>query len=423
MPLCAIGLNHISAPLDVRERLVFPLETLQDALQLLTGTEGVQEAAVISTCNRTEIYAVVESSAAAEQMVNWLAASHQVDTVWLRRYLYIHHDRHVVRHLLRVTPGLDSLIMGEPQIGGQTKAAYLEAVTAGTVGPVLDRLFQHAFTVSKRIRTETGIGANPVSVAFAAVTLARQIFGDLSRSTALLVGAGETIELTARHLHQQGVRRFIVANRSQERARELAAAHDGSAIELSQLPDALVEADIVIASTASPLPLLGKGSVERALKRRRHRPIFMVDIAVPRDIEPEVAELDDVYLYTVDDLREVIEENLRSRHHAADEAEQIIDLQADRFMTWLRSLESVPAIRNFRDRATDHRDQVLQKALRRLERGEQPEQVLEYLAHTLTNRLLHVPTTRLRQAGEDGEQALMDAARRLLDIDDDTPPR
>lgn len=419
MPLCAVGLNHISAPLDVRERLVFPVETLQQALLTLTATPGVHEAAVVSTCNRTEIYAVLESAADVEQVVRWLATSHQVDETWLRQYLYLHHGRDVVRHLLRVTPGLDSLVMGEPQIGGQTKAAYMEAVSAGTVGLILDRLFQHAFTVSKRIRTETGIGANPVSVAFAAVTLARQIFGALDQSTALLVGAGETIELTARHLHQQGVRRFVVANRTRERAEELANRYGGEAIDLGALPAALEKADIVVASTASPLPLLGKGSVERAVKKRRHRPIFMVDIAVPRDIEPEVSELNDVYLYTVDDLRQVIEDNLRSRHHAAEEAEEIIDLQADRFMTWMRSLQSVPAIRRFRNRATDHRDQVLTRAMRRLDRGEAPDEVLRYLAYTLTNRLLHAPTTRLRQAGEDGEQALLEAARRLLDIDDD----
>ncbi|MEX0872081.1 MAG: glutamyl-tRNA reductase [Aquisalimonadaceae bacterium] len=423
MPLCAVGLNHVSAPLEVRERVVFPLETLQQALLALTEVSSIHEAAVISTCNRTEIYTLVETAADADQIVRWLASCHEVEEDWLRSYLYVHHGRDVVTHLLRVTPGLDSLVVGEPQIGGQTKAAYLEALTAGTVGQVLDRLFQHAFTVSKRIRTETGIGANPVSVAFAAVTLARQIFGSLEQSTALLVGAGETIELTARHLYQQGVRRFMVANRTLERARELAEQYGGEAVELGALPDALVHADIVVASTASPLPLLGKGSVERALKKRRHRPIFMVDIAVPRDIEPEVGQLDDVYLYTVDDLREVIEENMRSRRHAADEAQEIIDLQADRFMNWLRSLESVPAIRRFRDRATDHRDLVLERALRRLDRGEPPEDVLKYLAHTLTNRLLHGPTTRLRQAGEEGERELMEAARRLLDIDETAAKR
>ena len=423
MPLCAIGLNHVTAPLEVRERLVFTADTLRPALQTLVAGNGIEEAAVISTCNRTEIYTVVEAAENAERIIHWLASSHHVDKVWLRPFLYIHHDRDVVRHLLRVTPGLDSMVLGEPQIGGQTKTAYMEAVSAGAVGRVLDRLFTHAFTVSKQIRTETAIGANPVSVAFAAVTLARQIFGALDGSRALLVGAGETIELTARHLHRQGVRNFTVANRTRERAWELAEQFGGTAIALPDLPEALVSADIVVTSTASPLPLLGKGSAERALKRRRHRPIFMVDIAVPRDVEPEVGELDDVYLYTVDDLREVIEENLRSRNHAAEEAEHIIELQVERFMTWLRSLDSVPAIRRFRDRAAEQRDEVLERAMRRLANGETPEAVLEYLARTLTNRLLHLPTTRLREAGEQGQRELLEAARRLLALDDDSPSR
>ncbi|MCH8503403.1 MAG: glutamyl-tRNA reductase, partial [Ectothiorhodospiraceae bacterium] len=266
---------------------------------------------------------------------------------------------------------------------------------------------------------ETGIGANPVSVAFAAVTLARQIFGPLERYTALLLGAGETIELTARHLHQQGLQRFLVANRTRDRAEELARNYGGEAITLSELPDRLPEADIVVASTASQLPLLGKGSVERALRRRRHRPMFMVDIAVPRDIEPEVDELDDVYLYTVDDLQDVIQENLRSRRHAAQEAEEIIELQAERFMTWMRGLDTVPAIRRYRERAGRHRDVVLRRALRRLARGESAEDVLHYLAHTLTNRLLHGPTTRLREAGEGKDEELLSQALNLLDLEDE----
>ncbi|MCP1672952.1 glutamyl-tRNA reductase [Natronocella acetinitrilica] len=417
MPLCAIGLNHKSAPVEVRERVVFPAERLQTSLQQLTSQSGVHEAALISTCNRTEIYTLIESPSEVDTVLGWLAGSHALEPDWLRRFVYTHLNEQAVSHLLRVTPGLDSLVLGEPQIGGQAKSAYLEAVTAGTVGPVLDRLFQHAFTVSKLVRTQTGIGSHPVSVAFAAVALAKQIFGDLDKYTALLLGAGETIELTARHLHQQGLRKFLVANRTRERATELAAAYNGEAIALADMPDRLSEADIVIASTASQLPLLGKGSVERALRRRKHRPIFMVDIAVPRDIEPEVGELEDVYLYTVDDLHDVIEENLSSRRHAASEAEEIIDLQAERFMAWMRSLNSVPTIRHFRGRAEYHRDHVLERALRRLRNGDAPEQALEYLANTLTNRLLHVPTIRLREAGERGEEELLDAARSLLEMD------
>ena len=419
MPLSAIGLNHKSAPLEVRERVVFPEEHLQSSLQALVTRSGVREAAVISTCNRTEVYTLLEDPATASTVLDWLAASHSLDANWLSRFVYTHSNQDAVGHLLRVTPGLDSLVLGEPQIGGQAKSAYLEAMSAGTVGPVLDRLFQHAFTVSKQVRSQTGIGSHPVSVAFAAVSLARQIFGALDGYTALLIGAGETIELTARHLNQQGLRRFLVANRTRQRAEELAAGYGGEAFELGLLPERVNEADIIIASTASPLPLLGKGTMERALRRRKHRPVFMVDIAVPRDIEPEVGELEDVYLYTVDDLHDVIEENLSSRRHAATEAEEIIDLQSEHFMAWMRSLDSVPAIRHFRGRAEHHRDQVLERALRRLRNGHAAEETLEYLANTLTNRLLHVPTTRLREAGAHGEEQVLEAARRLLDMADD----
>lgn len=419
MPLFTLGLSHKSAPLAVRERVVFDTEHVAPALTRLQAHEGVQEAALISTCNRTEVYTVLDSAASANTVLHWLADSHRVDPGWLRPYMYVHQDAETVRHLLRVAPGLDSLVLGESQIGGQAKAAYNEAMNAGTLGQVLDRLFQYAFAVSKQIRTETGIGAHPVSVAFAAVTLARQIFGNLKGYRGLLIGAGETIELTARHLHEQGMREFIVANRSRERARELADRFNGQAIDLASLPEHLEAADVVIASTGSQLPLLGKGSVERALRRRKHRPVFMVDIAVPRDIEPEVGDLDDVYLYTVDDLQEVIDDNMRSRREAARQAEEIIDLQVERFQQWLRSLDSVPVIRRYRDQGIAQRDEVLARARRRLNRGDDPDEVLQYLAHTLTNRLLHEPTARLREASEAGRADLLDAARFLLGIDDD----
>lgn len=418
MPLFTLGLNHKSAPLTVRERVVFDAQRVVPALEQLKERDGVREAALISTCNRTEVYTVLEDSVAANSVLHWLAESHQVDPGWLRPYMYIHQDADMVRHLLRVTPGLDSLVLGEPQIGGQAKTAYQEALNAGTLGRVLDRLFQYAFSVSKQIRTETGIGSNPVSVAFAAVTLARQIFGNLDGYTGLLIGAGETIELTARHLHEQGMRRFIVANRSRERARELAEQYGGQAIDLANLPDHVAEADVIISSTGSQLPLLGKGSVERAVKRRKHKPIFMVDIAVPRDIEPEVGQLDDVYLYTVDDLQEVIADNMRSRQEAARQAEEIVDLQVERFQQWLRSLDSVPVIRRYREQGEAHRDEILARAQRRLNRGDNPDEVMEYLAHTLTNRLMHQPTARLREASESGRADLLESGRFLLGVDD-----
>ncbi|WP_290647851.1 glutamyl-tRNA reductase [Aquisalimonas sp.] len=419
MPLLSLGLNHKSAPLEVRERLVFEGKHMGRALGDLKSRPGVHEAALLSTCNRTEVYTVLADRTSHNTVLHWLAESHCVDPSWVRPYLYIHQDAEMVRHLLRVAPGLDSLVLGEPQIGGQTKAAYTEAMKAGTLGRVLDRLFQHAFAVSKQVRSQTGIGSNPVSVAFAAVSLARQIFGNLGGYTGLLIGAGETIELTARHLHEQGMRQFIVANRSRERARQLADRYNAQAIDLGALPDYLQQADVVVASTASQLPILGKGSVERALRRRKHRPIFMVDIAVPRDIEPEVGNLHDVYLYTVDDLQEVIQDNMRTREDAARQAEEIIELQVERFQEWRRSLESVPVIRRYRDQGLAHRDEVLARARRRLARGEDPEAVMEYLAHTLTNRLLHQPTSRLREASERGRGDLLDHGRFLLGTDDE----
>jgi glutamyl-tRNA reductase len=294
------------------------------------------------------------------------------------------------------------------------KSAFASAQEAGGVQKLLSRLFQHGFSVAKQIRTDTAIGSSPVSVAFAAVSLARQIFADLSQHTALLIGAGETIELAARHLNQQGIGRLIVANRTLDRAHHLAQAFDGFAIALTELPAHLAEADIIISSTASPLPVLGKGAVESALKKRRHRPMFMVDIAVPRDIEAEVSDLADVYLYSVDDLDSVIQENLRSRQEAAEQAEEIIDLQTREFCGWLNSLEAVDTITDYRANAEQMRDEVLARALRMLDNGKSPEETLGFLAHTLTNKLLHAPSVNLRQASSQGKSELLKAAHQLL---------
>ncbi len=405
--------------MDVRERVVFPVEEIQPALRRLAELPGVEEAAVISTCNRTELYAVTDADTGEDTLLHWLCREHGLDADWLLPHIYFYRDRDAVGHLLRVTPGLDSMVLGEPQIGGQTKSAYMEAMNAGTVSRVLDRLFQHAFSVSKHVRTNTTIGENPVSVAFAAVSLARQIFGDLDRQTALVIGAGETIDLTVRHLREAGLKRLIVANRSVERARELAERHGGRAIALGELPSVLEQADIVAASTASPLPLLGKGSVEAALRQRKHKPMFMVDLAVPRDIEPQVGDLDDVYLYTVDDLKEVVEENLRSRQEAARQAEEIIEVQTDRFMSWMNSLDTAEDIKRYRAQSLETRDAVLDQARQRLNRGDSPEAVLDFLAHTLTNKLIHAPTSQLRSAAEQGRDDLVQAARYLLNIGKD----
>jgi glutamyl-tRNA reductase len=415
MTILAVGLNHETAPVEIRERIAFGPDILAGALRSLTERTQVDEGLILSTCNRTEIYCALNADG-GELVADWLGHFHGLDSERIAPYIYTRVDRDAVSHLLRVASGLDSMILGEPQILGQVKDAFQTASDSGTTGKLLSRMFQHAFAVAKQVRTDTAIGNSPVSVAFAAVSLARQIFSDLSDQTALLVGAGETIELAARHLHQQGVGRIVVANRTVERAHGLAAQFDGYAIALTELANHLAEADILVASTASPLPVLGKGTVERALKKRKHRPVFMVDIAVPRDIEPEVGELNDVYLYTVDDLQGVVEEGMRSRRAAAEQAEEIIDFHTLEFLGWQRSLGAMTLIQDFRDRAEQLRDEVLAKALRQLEGGKPPEEVVGFLAHTLTNKLLHGPSARLRQAGRDGQDELLEAANELFQL-------
>ncbi|WJW75946.1 glutamyl-tRNA reductase [Thiohalobacter sp. IOR34] len=419
MPLIALGINHRTAPVEIRERVAFPPEELEAALRALHGVDSVREAAILSTCNRTELYCLLESGDGGGPVVDWLCDYHHLPAEQLRPYVYHHLDLEAVRHMLRVASGLDSMVLGEPQILGQMKTAFQAASRAGTVDRLLNRLFQHTFSVAKQVRTDTSIGASPVSVAFAAVSLARQIFGDLEQQTALLIGAGETIELAARHLHEQQLGRMIIANRTLERAHGLASEFNAYAIALADIPGHLAEADIIIASTASQEPLLHKAEVKQALKARKHRPMFMVDIAVPRDIDPAVAELDDVYLYTVDDLQAVIEENLRSRQEAALQAEEIVEVQSAHFMGWLRSLDAVSTIRALRGQAERHRQAVLDKARQQLTQGKDPLQVLEFLAHTLTNKLVHAPSDSLRQAGYDGRPELIEAARELFDLDRD----
>ncbi|HEX5514299.1 MAG TPA: glutamyl-tRNA reductase [Gammaproteobacteria bacterium] len=419
MPIFALGVNHISAPVEVREQLAFAADELADRLRELITQPGIGEVAIVSTCNRTEIYAVLESDAAKQTLLQWLCRTHKVGADWLSQYLYQYSGADAVRHLLRVCAGLDSMVLGEPQILGQTKTAYQDACAAGTVGRILGRMFQNAFSVAKQVRTETAIGANPVSVAFAAVSLAKQIFGDMSANTAMLIGAGDTIELCARHLKEQGVHKMIIANRTVERAEMVAAAVGGEAIALGDIANRLAECDIVISSTASPVPVLGKGTVERAIKRRRHRLMFMVDLAVPRDIEPEVEKLKDVYLYTVDDLRDVIDENLRSRQQAAVEADEIVSLRVERFMAWQRAQDGIDILRQYREQAERDRDLVLERALRRLAGGEAPADTLAYLAHTLTNRLIHTPTTAIRAAAEAGDREHLAALSQALDISDE----
>lgn len=422
MPLFVLGINHQTAPVALREQVAFAVDALPAALASLRTLPGVHEAALLSTCNRTELYANADGD--GQPLAEWLA-QHAHAGQDLYAYLYRHRDADAVRHLFRVTSGLDSLVLGEPQIFGQVKQAWAIARAAGTLGGPLDRLFQQAFATAKRARTDTRIGAHPVSVASVAVRLAQENFARLDDSSVLLIGAGETIELAAIHLTEARVQRLLIANRTLAHAQALASRHGGYALPLSDLDRHLAEADIVISATASRTPILHRAQVEQALRQRRHRPMLLLDLAVPRDIDPAVSGLRDVFLYTVDDLQRAIEDNRRNRREAAAQAEAIIDVQTTRFMeNWQASQRQQPLLQ-LRAHGEAARAAALAKARQQLAAGLPPEQALELLAHTLTNRLLHAPTVALREAARNGDDTLAQAALRLFpahDGSDTTPP-
>jgi glutamyl-tRNA reductase len=417
MSVLVLGLNHRTAPIEVRERIVFDAEGLPRALERIRALPGVAEAVIVSTCNRTEVYAV---GADAEAVAGWLAAESGGDAA-LANCLYRIEGADAVRHAFSVAAGLDSMILGEPQILGQLKDAYRAAQSAGTSGATLNRLFQATFAVAKRVRTETAIGAAAVSAASAGIRLARRVFTGLERHTALLVGAGEMIELCARHLHAQGIGRLIIANRSTRRAERIAEGLPASVIRLDALVAHLPQADIVVSSTARPGTVIGLGDVERALAERRHRPMFVLDLAVPRDVDPRVAALEDVYLYTIDDLRQVVDENVKAREAEAAVARRLIDADVAGFMADLKVRDAVPVIRELRGQGEAARDAVLAEARRQLAAGQAPEAVMEQLAVTLTNRLLHAPSAALREAAEGGDAALAEAAARLFRVGRERP--
>lgn len=416
MTLLAFGINHNTASVALREQLAFSPEQMEPAL-LAAQQAGLPEVAILSTCNRTELY--TREDVDPQAILEWISGFRGVELAELNQCHYRKSGEEAIGHMMRVAAGLDSLVLGEPQILGQMKACYAHAKESGTAGANLHDVFQRVFATAKRVRTETTIGQNPVSVAYAAVTLAQQIFSDLKQDTALLIGAGETIELVATHLHNQGVHSIIVANRTLGRAAELAEQYGGQAILLEEIPEVLPRADIVISSTASPLPILGKGTVEKALKMRKRKPMFMVDIAVPRDIEEQVAKLADVYLYTVDDLRDVIQENLRSRQEAAEQASEIIEQGVQAYVHGLRVQDSASTIRAYRSKAEGVRDSELEKALSALEGGGKPEDIVRQLARNLTNKLLHGPTTKIRQASAEGRTDLLGFSHELFDLNED----
>jgi glutamyl-tRNA reductase len=407
MTLWVLGLNHQTAPVELRERLAFDPASLPGALNSVRALPRVTEAALLSTCNRTELYAIAEDG---EALATWLATHAE----GLDGYLYRHADADAVRHLFRVATGLDSMVLGEPQILGQVKDAWAMAREHGALGSRLDRLFQQTFAVAKRARTDTRVGANPVSVASTAVRLAQNSFARLSESTVLLVGAGETIELAAKHLSEGRVRRLLIANRTLAHAQELATRHGGYALPLSELDRHLAEADVVFSATASREPVVTHAQVSRALSQRKHKPMLLFDLAVPRDIEPEVAQLSDAYLYTVDDLERAVEDNRRSRREAAEAAEAIIDLQVQRYIESLQAGSRQEPLKRLRALGDATRDDVLAKARQQLANGRNADEVLDFLAHTLTNRLLHPPTAALRDAALRGDAELTRAADRLF---------
>lgn len=411
MPLHLIGLNHHTAPLAIRERVAIAAEAVGTALVNLRQMGAAEEAAILSTCNRTELYV---SGDTADAVLAWWMQHAGMSLDEARPYLYHHADQDAVRQALRVAAGLDSMVLGEPQILGQMKDAARTAEQVGALGSNLHRLFQHAFAVAKEIRSTTGIGESVVSMAAASVRLAERIFGDLSEQSILFVGAGDMVELCATHFAAANPKRMVVANRTIERASELAHQIHGEAMRLTQVADALPQFDIVLSCTASSLPIIGLGMVERAIKARRHRPMFMVDLAVPRDIEAEVAELDDVFLYTVDDLASVVQSGVASRQAAVSEAEAIIAGRLGDFLDWHARRAHVPVIQAFRDGATQLRAQELELARKRLLRGEPPELVLEQMATRLTNKFLHGPLSAINKAESADRAQLQEAMRQFM---------
>lgn len=415
MAIYSIGINHRTAPLALREKVAIHNEELGRALSDLSSGGRVHEAAILSTCNRTELYCQADSPQPA---IRWLAEYRHLPPQEIEPYLYCHPDDEAVRHAFRVASGLDSMVLGEPQILGQMKEAVRIAMEAGTLGLTLNKLFQNSFAVAKDVRSSTAIGSNIVSMAAAAVSLAERIFESIANQRVLFIGAGEMIELCATHFSAQRPKQVVIANRTVDRGRVLADRFGGTAIRLEDVGERLAEFDIVVSCTASQLPIIGLGLVERAIRARRHRPMFMVDLAVPRDVEVEVSELDDVFLYTVDDLAQIVESGLESRQSAVVDAEALVATRVDSFLLWLQTRETVPIIRSLRDAAERTRRNELEHALKLLAKGENPESVLDQLSHRLTNKFLHSPTRALNQA--DGDRSELQAlAMRLFRLHPD----
>ncbi len=439
MALHLVGINHNTAGIELREKVAFPPEIVADALQQLYGLEIVSEAVILSTCNRTEIYTSLTEAKAEEgagdsveksatesvddkqrMLLQWLSEYHDLDSSDVSRCLYSFAGDDVIRHLMKVSCGLDSMILGEPQILGQIKSAYAVSRDLRVVSSELGNAFEESFSIAKEVRTDTAIGENPVSVAYAAVSLAERIFNNLPSLSILLIGAGRTVELVARHLVEKGVKKMVVANRTLDNALEIANRFAGHGAILSEIPELLVDADIVVSSTNSQLPLLGKGAVERALRERRHKPMLLVDLAVPRDIEQEVAQVADAYLYSIDDISSVIEDSQKSRADAAAQAESIIERGVEEYRKKLRSLNAVATLRAFRGKADEIREAELQKAIKSLEKGGAAEQVIETLARGITNKLIHSPSVQMKEASAEGRDDILTLIQEIYGLDIDS---
>ena len=396
--IAILSVNHQLAPVEVREKVAFAPTQLAQALSQLKQTPGIEAGAILSTCNRSEVYAIVDNDNGREILSDFLSQTHNIARHQLDPYLSYFSSNDAITHICQVATGLDSLVLGEPQILGQLKDAYHAAKEAKTLNKLLEKLFQHAFSTAKKVRTDTEIGSSPVSVAYCAVKLSEKIFSELSEQTVMLIGAGEMIELCAQHLSQKGVKNIIVANRTIENAEKIASTYQARSISLKQFSNVVHEADIIISSTAASVPIIGKGLIETALKLRKHKPMFMLDIAIPRDIEPEVAQLDDVFLYTIDDLQQVVNDNIDNRQREKTLAEEIIIDQNTKFNHWLSTLPNEQVIQNYRQNAYQIKDETLELALKKLKNSNDPEAILRQLADQLTNKLLHTPFANIKQA-------------------------
>ena len=420
MGIVVVGLSHKTAPVDVREKLSFPEATAPDALKALMGYEGLRESLILSTCNRVELYTCVQDSArGVEQIKKFISEYHKLSPESLEKALYVYADAQGVRHTFRVASSLDSMVVGEPQILGQLKDAFDLALKAKTTSTVLNKLLKKAISVAKRVRTETRIAESAVSISFAAVELARKIFGELEGKSVMLLGAGEMAELAARHLLNNGVKTIMVANRTFERAVELANEFKGSAVRFEDFPSELVMADILICSTGASHYVVKHDIVSKALKGRHHKPVFMIDISVPRNIDPEVNNIDNVYLYDIDDLQGVVNANVQGRQKEAEKAEEIITQEVDTYLQWERSLDAVPTIVDLREKVEDIRKRELEKTLCQLNGiNDEQRNAVVALSSAIVNKIVHAPMVVLKQAASGPESGdLFAFARKLFNLD------